>query len=93
MIAPRLGARGDGEIGLVFCIDEYEPDVVLGFDLVLLAAADVGDEPNDTGIALGSRFERPRTPSKRVVSMAPPTCSMISQTRSIFAGTVSLPGM
>src|SRR5262249_38358736 len=59
-IAPHLGTGSDGEISLVRSIDENEADVVLDLDLVLLAALEVSDEPDQAGVALGPRLERAR---------------------------------
>ena len=63
VIASHLGARGDRKIRLGLSIDEHEPDIVLGLDLVLLAAAEVGDEPDEAGVAFrpGLHGSRPHS--------------------------------
>ena len=65
-------------------IDEDQADVMLGLDLVLLAAArSVTNQirpASRSGRASTGRARRP--PSKRVVSMQTPTFSMMSQTRA-----------
>jgi hypothetical protein len=45
---------------LAFRVDENEPDILFGCDLMFLAAAQVGHEPDGTGVAIGPRFQRPR---------------------------------
>src|SRR5262245_22839417 len=60
MIAPHLRTCCDREIGALFCVDEDQANVVLGLDLVLLGAAQVSDEPDQAGLALGPRLQRTR---------------------------------
>ena len=48
-----LGARRDREVGVGSCIDECEPDIVVGFDLVFLCAVQIGHEPDNAGVAIG----------------------------------------
>ena len=56
---PHVGARGDREVGVGLSVNEYEANVVLGFDLVLLAAVQIGHEPDDARSAIGPCFKRP----------------------------------
>jgi len=59
--------------------------IARGLDLVFLAAARIGDEPDQSfgrsGRALSGRARNPPAPC--VVSMQTPTDSMMVQTRSI----------
>ena len=83
--SPRhLSARCNREIAVGLCFDEHESDVVLSFNLQLLAAAQVGHKPDGARVAIGpaSSGRARKPPAKRVVSIHTPTCSIISHTRS-----------
>jgi hypothetical protein len=58
-VAPHVGARRDREVGIGLGVNENEPDIVLGFDFVLLAAAQIGHDPDDARRAIGPCFKRP----------------------------------
>jgi hypothetical protein len=83
-VAPHFGATDDRQIGLGFRVDKRQPDIVLGLDLVLLAAAQIGHEPDEARGAAGPRFQwpRPEASGEARVSMHTPTYSTMSQTRS-----------
>lgn len=55
----RTSARGDRQIDLRLRIDEDETDILLGLDLMFLAAAQVGDEPDEAGLAVRAGFKWP----------------------------------
>src|SRR5262249_8429559 len=60
MVTLDLGPRCERQVGPLFWVDEYETHLVLGLDLMLFAAAQIGDKPDDTGVPVGSCFEGPR---------------------------------
>ena len=65
VIAPHLRACGDREIGFGPGVDEDQAHIVLGLDLVLRAAANIGDEPDQAGIAFRPRLYGPGAQAAR----------------------------
>jgi hypothetical protein len=59
-VAQDLGAAGDRQIGLVAGIDEDEADIRRRGDFLVLPAAQVGEKPDDAGVAVRPRLDRPR---------------------------------
>ena len=59
MVLPHLRASGKRQIGLLVGVHERQTDVMLGVDFVFLAAAQIGDEPDEARFTFRPRFDRP----------------------------------
>ncbi|MGC1710192.1 MAG: hypothetical protein WA717_01125, partial [Methyloceanibacter sp.] len=71
----------DGEIDLLFRIDEGQSDLWIGLDLVIFKTTHVDQKPDRVMVFGRPRFQQL---SKRVVNMQMPALSTIAHTRSMF---------
>src|SRR5919201_794225 len=59
----HAGAGGDRQVSFCICIDEDKIDVGLGFDLLLLWAADISHDEDQSGLSIGPWLDGARPQS------------------------------